>query len=131
MSTAEIVALVLAVVAALVAGAALLISIQARTDAQAGARRAEALVQERSGDLAALIDRRVATFAAQVAGGVERNPGAGPAPEPMHAYVEARLSQVTSDLEALVANLLRGHARSVRQDALAAAAQAVAEGRPH
>ena len=130
MSTAVIVALVLAVVAALVGGAALLVSIQARNDAQAGARRAEALVQERSAALAALVDRRVATLAAQVAGGMERGPSADPAPEPLYAYVEARLSQVTGDLEALVADLLRGHARSIRQDALAPPRRPCAEGRP-
>jgi hypothetical protein len=125
-----IVALVLAIVATLVGGAALLVSMQARNDARAGARRAEALVQERSAALAALLDRRVATLAAQGAGGLERGSSADPGQEPLYAYVEARLSQVSSDLEALVADLLRNHARSIRQDALAAAAQAVTEARP-
>ena len=54
-------------------------------------------------------------------------PAVGPAPDQLYAYVEARLSQVATDLEALVADLLRRHARSVRQDALAAAAQAAAQ----
>jgi hypothetical protein len=156
MSAAVVLGIVLAVVAVLVSGTAAAVSVQARRAAEAGSRHADALVKERTAALAALIDRRVATLAAQVASGVNEQgqagaaptppsgtpaqanfeaspsagPAVGPAPDQLYAYVEARLSQVATDLEALVADLLRRHARSVRQDALAAAAQAAAQTSP-